>query len=1072
MLNHLRRVFVFLALCVFAAAAHAQDADFSGTWNGSYNYQKQCSGGSSATGAGAAVVTISQSGNQISGTATLTDVPVVQCSNGTPTITGHSTISVPFTGTVSGTSFQTSTTNGTFAVGSISGDRLSVVVGTNSGEATNMILSRAGTATSNFAGTWNGTVTGDLACSGNGTPIPAVAMLQQSGGFVTGSIVINGPVCTGTSTTTIPVNAAVSDTSFLGQFTLPGIDFGAVAGALAGTGQMYVGIAFSDGSGQSVSLSGVFTGGNGPRLPLAINSFVASPPSIRAGQSATLSWSAQGASSVSIDNGVGHVGVSGSIEVSPTKTTTYTLTASDGTTTLTATATVTVLAGVIVNVTSLPSAMLQPANAGGASTSYALTNSGSDAARVDLTQDGPAFFTQSPPSFTLAPGATQIVTITALAEPAGSYEGNSIVSVQGAGTVVRVPVKLLSAAPPSGVVNAQPPQPRVDVAAPPGTSPSGTVQFTNSGNATLTGILTSDVPWIIPQKGVVTIAPGATATFSFTIDRTLRPDSAGPIGSIEGNIILSFLPGTGSTFAKRPLDTTTVIPSVSLVKVVDTAQPAVTVAGIPAIGAGEVALFVAGAGHVTGTNGTQFVSDVNVLNAQGGRSVDDLKMYYTSSIGSASSAKAAAIPAVPGQVSVAVADVVKNVFNGTSNEVGTVQIRSKDADKLAVAATVITPNNPNGIFGNTIPVFRSDRAVAASNALVLTGLRKDATTHTNFYIQETAGSAATVQTDFLGADGATISSRTDAVDPFKLLQLVNAVPNGAVAAVMTNTSTGGGKIAAYATPVDEASSDTWAIADWSKQYGYAGSDPVIIPIAGSVHGANSTFYRTDVAITNRGTAQASGKLRYISRTGNAIEKTINLGAKQTNVITDVIGTLFNVTDDSTGFLIFTPASGGSFAVSSRTFTTTGSGSATFGAGVPVVAAASALRAGATRPIAGLADAARTTVVSRQPGTFRTNFALMETTGKAAKVRVTFRFTFPAGEKAQGVGSASRDYALNGNQFILFNSIAGEILGPARLQFGDLSNVEADFQVVDGIGAVVLFTSSVDNSTGDSILRTE
>ena len=55
---------------------------------------------------------------------------------------------------------------------------------------------------------------------------------------------------------------------------------------------------------------------------------------------------------------------------------------------------------------------------------------------------------------------------------------------------------------------------------------------------------------------------------------------------------------------------------------------------------------------------------------------------------------------------------------------------------------------------------------------------------------------------------------------------------------------------------------------------------------------------------------------------------------------------------------------------------------------------------------------------------------------------------------------------------MLNSIAGEILGPARLQFGDLSNVEADFQVISGEGAVVLFTSSVDNATGDSILRTE
>ena len=118
------------------------------------------------------------------------------------------------------------------------------------------------------------------------------------------------------------------------------------------------------------------------------------------------------------------------------------------------------------------------------------------------------------------------------------------------------------------------------------------------------------------------------------------------------------------------------------------------------------------------------------------------------------------------------------------------------------------------------------------------------------------------------------------------------------------------------------------------------------------------------------------------------------------------------------------------------------------------------------------DAARTTVVAGRPGTFRTNFGLMETSGKPVTVRVTLRFNFPAGAKAQGIGAASRDYPLNGNQFLMLNSIAGEILGVARLQYGDLTNVEADFQVISGVGSVLLFTSSVDNATGDSILRTE
>lgn len=57
---------------------------------------------------------------------------------------------------------------------------------------------------------------------------------------------------------------------------------------------------------------------------------VASPASIQLGQSTTLYWASQGASSVSIDQGIGSVALSGSQVVSPTVSTTYTATATNG----------------------------------------------------------------------------------------------------------------------------------------------------------------------------------------------------------------------------------------------------------------------------------------------------------------------------------------------------------------------------------------------------------------------------------------------------------------------------------------------------------------------------------------------------------------------------------------------------------------------------------------------------------------------------------------------------------------------------------------------------------------------
>jgi hypothetical protein len=63
-------------------------------------------------------------------------------------------------------------------------------------------------------------------------------------------------------------------------------------------------------------------------LPV-VNYFSASPSTIYAGNSAILSWSVSNATSISIDHGVGIVGLSGSVSVSPATSTEYVLTATN-----------------------------------------------------------------------------------------------------------------------------------------------------------------------------------------------------------------------------------------------------------------------------------------------------------------------------------------------------------------------------------------------------------------------------------------------------------------------------------------------------------------------------------------------------------------------------------------------------------------------------------------------------------------------------------------------------------------------------------------------------------------------
>jgi hypothetical protein len=103
--------------------------------------------------------------------------------------------------------------------------------------------------------------------------------------------------------------------------------------------------------GQSITASVTVTvGASKP----AIVRFTAAPTNINQGQSSLLSWTTTGASTVTINNGVGTVPANGSKSVSPSTTTTYTLTATgaDGVTSVTAAVTVTVGGGAVPGILS------------------------------------------------------------------------------------------------------------------------------------------------------------------------------------------------------------------------------------------------------------------------------------------------------------------------------------------------------------------------------------------------------------------------------------------------------------------------------------------------------------------------------------------------------------------------------------------------------------------------------------------------------------------------------------------------------------------------------------------------
>lgn len=811
---------------------------------------------------------------------------------------------------------------------------------------------------------------------------------------------------------------------------------------------------------------GMFSAGRGAAAPPRITSFEATPARVKPGEASRLVWSTEGASSVEITPSVGSAGPNGSAEVSPAQTTTYTLTAIGNGPSASASVTVEVPNLPLISVTSLPSPMVQGADDSGATTTFTLRNEGGQSTQISLSRNG-EFFTQSPEAFTLAPGQSQTVTVTSLAVEPNAYVGFSVPDGNGVPPGLLIPVTLLAWPAPDGPTSARAVNARVDVSAPEGASPEGIAQFTNTGQAQIAAVVTSTVPWIVPPPGVFIIDPGETIDIPFMIDRSRRPEGTS-VGSLTGSLLLTFRQGTSSKSGVEPRDGAAT--TSSLVTVVDTSRPAVSPGQIPPLQLGEVALFVPGVGHVQGSVGL-FLSDVSLSNLTGASSVQNLDLYYTA-VGQDSTLKTTLASVKPAEP-VALADIVEDVFQ-QSSQVGSLQIRGNVRD-VAVNATILNVSNPKGTFGTTIPTLRSDRSAAANQSLYLTGLRKTPTSHTNLYMQETGGGDVTVDIQYLGTAGNVLGTKSFAAEPFRLVQVLdsqNPMPEGTVSAILTARDGSTGRFSAYATPVDRASGDTWAVVDWNEQLGYTGSESLVIPVAGAAPGNNQTYFRTDVALMSRST-QVQGTLRYIPRGGGApVEKTISLGVNETRAFDDIVTNFFGVAPGTVGFIQYVPTSG-TVTLTSRTFTTVVGDVATFGSGTPTIAASEALTLGTTRRIGGVDDASGKSISDEVPATFRTNFGLVETAGAPVTVRVTLHFSYATGSAAAVRGSATRDYTLGPNGFFLINGIGTSILGDKRNeQFGDLSNLQVDFAVIGGDGEAMVFVSSVDNGTGDSILRTE
>ena len=216
-----------------------------------------------------------------------------------------------------------------------------------------------------------------------------------------------------------------------------------------------------------------------------IGSFVATPLTIAAGGSSTLAWSATGATSLSIDHGIGDVTGKTSTSISPSVTTTYMLTATNGAGSVTATATVTIALPGAPIISAFSAAPLKVA--AGQSTTLSWSISGQGPISLSIDQGVGTVIGTSKSVVPAAVSTTYTLTAT-----------NAAGSTTAAATVAVTPSIASFTATPTSIAAGQ----------------SSTLDWVVSGPGTITLAIDSGVGTVTGSSK--NVSPATTATYTLT----------------------------------------------------------------------------------------------------------------------------------------------------------------------------------------------------------------------------------------------------------------------------------------------------------------------------------------------------------------------------------------------------------------------------------------------------------------------------------------------------------------------------------------------------------------------------
>jgi PKD repeat protein len=282
--------------------------------------------------------------------------------------------------------------------------------------------------------------------------------------------------------------------------------------------------------------------------------------------------------------------------------------------------------------------------------------------------------------------------------------------------------------------------------------------------------------------------------------------------------------------------------------------------------------------------------------------------------------------------SVTYANALLDVF-GLDSGAGAVTIDAASAGSAAqLRATSRTfTTGAVGTYGQSVPEVQTQQL---EKTLYVTGIQSTSAYRTNIGLVNRGAAEITPALTLYSKTGGVIATKNVRLEPHSFQQSAlwayfPEVQNGSYDVLTLKIgSTESDAVSGYASVVDNTTQDPIYI----QAIPAPAEKSLTIPAVGRAPGANGTFWRSDVTLFNPNSDAINISLRY-----NGTNKTLNLPARDTQVLSDILSSFGATAGNGALFLSWTASTGP--VVTSRTYTSVETGG-TFGQSIDPIASLS------------------------------------------------------------------------------------------------------------------------------------